>query len=238
MIKIMTDKTKLKEILKELIKPKKYEVGFVEARRVVDDGLAIIGLNATDILGFAKEANETRARRSKGAQAWFKRMYEDGWRFPGQFEYEGILHAGFILMERELPNKRLEELIETLDDETVVRTGSAMELDRGPELPKIVEINPDAIQPLPDVFKKERMEITHNALKEMGYKEEEITEYIVPKAVKEPKEGFEDELSDLITEYQTQVPTDEEQFFKDTGKNAVWRGKETKAFKSWKENRD
>ena len=83
----MITKEKLKELLKEINRPKKYEIGFVDARRIISDGLSIIGLDATDILGFAKEANETRVRRVKGAQAWFKRMYQDGWRFGGAFEY-------------------------------------------------------------------------------------------------------------------------------------------------------
>ena len=91
-------KTKLKEILKELSKPKKYEPGFVDARRIISDGLSIIGMDSTDILGFAKEANENRARRVKGAQAWYKKMYQDGWRFVGAFEYEGLTYNGFVVM--------------------------------------------------------------------------------------------------------------------------------------------
>jgi len=105
----------LKEILKEMAKPRKWEVGFVEARRTINDGLIILGMNATDILGFAKEENETKVRRTRGSQAWYKKMYEDGWRYAGNFEYEGLLHKGFVVMEREIPNKRLEQLIEQLN---------------------------------------------------------------------------------------------------------------------------
>ncbi len=236
----MISKEKLKELLKELSRPKKYEVGFADARRIVSDGLAIIGLDASDILGFAKEANKTKTRRTKGAQAWFKRMYEDGWRFPGQFDYEGILYAGFVIMERELPNKKLEELIETITDETVVRTGSAMELDRGPELPRIYG---------PGQFDYGRNKPKENVGEGVGIKDvkiipkpvkemEETKAYIIPEAVKEPKEGFDTEIAKLVEHFQNAGPTDEEQFFKDTGKNAVWRGKETKAFIKWKEPRD
>jgi len=237
---------KLKEIIKELAKPKKFEVGFVDARRIINDGLALIGMNATDILGFVKEANETRVRRVKGAHSWFKKMYEDGWRFAGAFEYEGLLYNGFIIMEREIPNKRLQELIESLSDEKVVRTGSAMELDRGPELPKILskeeyvkfhggkdprfaEINPDKLQTfIPIEKEKDLVRVAPGV-----YQKREDFEKEVEK-VREPKEGFESDISDFIGDAQKEMKSLEEIFFDKTGKNAIWRGKETKAFKDWK----
>ena len=249
----MISNEKLKEILKELSRPKKFEVGFVDARRVISDGLAIIGLDSTDILGFAKEANEVRTRRVKGAQAWFKKMYEDGWRFTGAFEYEGLLYNGFIVMERELPNKRLGELIETLADERVVRTSSALEIDRGPELPKGFRglvAKPGSLEPkeeIPGI--EERMETTHKALKSMGYKEDEITTFQIKiekkgdleKAIlkaREPKEGFDSELTDFIGDAQKEMKTLDTLFFDETGRNAIWKGKETKGFIKWKKDRD
>jgi len=237
----------LKDILKEMAKPPKHEIGFVEARRTINDGLVILGMTATDILGFAKEANETKARRSRGSQAWFKKMYEDGWRYAGNFEYEGLLHKGFVVMERELPNKRLEQLIENLTEEKVIRTSSALEIDRGPELPGIVAV-PGSLKSVKPI--EERMETTHKALKKMGYKEDEISEYYTPEVlpikipikliekVKEPKEGFEPDIADFILDAQKGMKSLEEQFFDETGRNAIWRGNETKGFKNWKENRD
>ncbi len=226
----MIDKEKLKQILKELARPPKFEVGFVDARRVISDGLAIIGLDSTDILGFAKEENETIARRTKGAQAWFKRMYEDGWGFKGMFEYEGLrlLYGGFIIMERELPNKRLTELIETLTDEKVVRTSSEIEIDRGPELPELLKeaMSTKAIPYIP-------LEKTPKSPAKIA---EEIADYVVPKTIKEPVKGFQAEIDEVIRNFQNAGPTLEEQFFEDTGKNAVWKGKETKAFIKWKED--
>lgn len=217
----MIDNEKLKEILKELVRPPKFEVGFVDARRIISDGLSIIGLDSTDILGFAKDANETRERRVKGAQAWYKRMYEDGWKFAGAFEYEGLLYNGFVVMERELPNKRLGELIETLTDERVVRTGSAMELDRGPDLPGLVAV-PGSLKP--KIEEKQEVPVHYP--------------YDVIKEVKEPKEGFEDEIVDFIVNSQKGMKSLEELFFDETGKNAIWKGKETKGFKAWKGDRD
>ena len=109
------------ELLMELNKPKKYEVGFVQPNVTVNDGLVMLGLTATDVLGFVRPAEDRRVRRSRGAQAWFKKMYEDGWRFAGNFEYEGLMNNGFVVMERELPNKVLniikEELEALLKDE-------------------------------------------------------------------------------------------------------------------------
>jgi len=52
--------------------------------------------------------------------------------------------------------------------------------------------------------------------------------------VKEPREGFESEINDFIEDAQKEMKNWEEIFFDETGRNAVWRGKETKAFKIWK----
>jgi len=235
----------LKEILKEMAKPPKHEVGFVEARRTINDGLVILGMTATDILGFAKEANETRARRSRGSQAWFKKMYEDGWRYAGNFEYEGLLHAGFIIMERELPNKRLEQLIESLskeDKDPFQIDTPILGIDKGPELPGRITLKDGVVQP------KEKTEL--EIIKKKAEKFDSLKEYYTPKVppikipykliekVKEPKEGFEPDIDALIGESQKGMKSLEELFFDETGRNAIWRGNETKGFKNWKENRD
>ncbi|KKM75146.1 hypothetical protein LCGC14_1393140, partial [marine sediment metagenome] len=106
---------KLLEFFMELAKPKKYEVGYADGIRIVQDGLSILGLDASDILGFTKPANERSIRRLRGTQAWFKKMYEDGWRYTGTFEYEGLPYNGFVVMERELPNKTLDAIRDEIE---------------------------------------------------------------------------------------------------------------------------
>jgi len=218
----------LKEILKEMAKPRKWEVGFVEARRTINDGLIILGMNATDILGFAKEENETKVRRTRGSQAWYKKMYEDGWRYAGNFEYEGLLHKGFVVMEREIPNKRLEQLIEQLIvEEIVIRPDDPMLfIDKGPDISLVTK----------DTVKSERIGAVRKAyLKELEKsKLNPVVAPVIPKFVKEPREGFESEINDFIEDAQKEMKNWEEIFFDETGRNAVWRGKETKAFKIWK----
>ena len=226
----------LKEILKEMAKPPKHEVGFVEARRTINDGLVILGMTATDILGFAKEANETRARRSRGSQAWFKKMYEDGWRYAGNFEYEGLLHAGFIIMEREVPNKRLEQLIESLskeDKDPFQIDTPILGIDKGPELPGRITLKDGVVQPKIQIT-REISTPFKNVGEGVGIKDVKI----IPKEILEPKEGFEPDIDALIGESQKGMKSLEELFFDGTGKNAIWRGKETKAFAQWKQDRD
>ena len=233
-------KEKLVELLSELSKPKKYEVGYVQPNRTVNDGLNMIGVNANDILGFARTTEDRRVRRSRGAQAWFKKMYEDGWRYAGNFEYEGLLNNGFVVMERELPNKVLDAIREEL--EILIRDEEGEKYKHVPS-PEILRGLP-GMTAVPGSLREgkievkpveERMETTRKALKKMGYKEEEITTYILPKLVKEPKEGFQDEGDEFIQGSAEDLKTLEQSYFDETGKKAIWRGKETKAFKSWKE---
>ena len=212
---------KLLEFFMELAKPKKYEVGYADGIRIVQDGLSILGLDASDILGFTKPANERSIRRLRGTQAWFKKMYEDGWRYTGTFEYEGLPYNGFVVMERELPNKTLDAIREEIEailkeDEhskyihvpkaippefrgMIAKTGSLRE-------------SPDDLHPYPTV--------------------EELNKGI--EKVREPKEGFESDVNLFMIESTKEMKTLEEIFFDETGKNAVWHGKETKAFREWK----
>lgn len=229
-------KEKLLEFLVELGKPKKYEAGYADGSRIIQDGLRILGMDANDILGFTKAPNEIRIRKVRGSQAWFNSMYANGWRYAAKFEYEGLSHNGFYIMYRELPNLTLNAIREELEV-----------MLRDDEREKYIHVpNPEILRgsEIPPI--EERMETTHKALKAMGYKEEEIVEQKfknemigpVYKAVKEPREGFESDVSNFMLDAQKEMKTDEELFFGETGKKAVWHGKETKAFKLWKEGLD
>lgn len=236
-------KEKLLELLMELSKAKKREVGFVEAKTIVRDGLSILGLDANDILGFAKAPNERKIRRVRGSQAWFKKMYESGWKYAGNFEYEGLINNGFIVMERELPNLTLNAIREELEAVLKEDEDSYIHIP-GPEfrgLPGMIAVPgslktvkgsfvskdiPDSVKAVRDPYLKEIMKIVGKDRK------------IIPKAVKEPKEGFESEVNDFMIDAKTEMKTLEELFFEGTGKNAVWRGNETKAFKEWKKDLD
>ena len=229
-------KEKLVEFLVELGKPKRYEVGFVQGNKVINDGLNALGLNAIDILGFAKSANDNRVRKSRGAHAWFKKMYEDGWKYAGNFEQEGLLTNGFIVMEKELPNKTLNIIREELD--VMLRDGTEYVPTRkisisAEDVPKeLMEMREKYIHKITEpITQNDQEKITIDALKSMGYKDEEIS---ITK-IRKPKEGFESDVNDFIIDSQKEPKSDEELFHEETGKNAVWRGKETKAFKSWKE---
>jgi len=216
-------KGKLLEFLMESSKPKKYEVGFVQGNRIVNDGLVILGMNATDILGFAKPENERRIRKVRGVQAWFKNMYENGWRYNGTFEQEGLLNNGFVVMERELPNKVLDAIREELEI-----------LLRNDEGEKYIHVpNPDILKGMGNIRSLPK------SLEEMkpmsGYVGDDMlrAEGKIPKAVKEPREGFESDVNDFMLDAKKEMKTAEELFFDETGKNAIWRGKETIAFKEW-----
>ena len=236
-------KEKLVEFLMELSKPKKYEIGFVQGNKVINDGLVSLGMTATDILGFAKPENDRRIRKTRGAQAWFKNMYENGWRYAGTLEQEGLLNNGFIIMEKEIPNKVLnairEELEILLRDEYKHISNPDMTVNALKSMGykeneiTITEINPDALQPLPAPF---QIKIEKKALeaKKRVLESKELEEFIIPKTVSEPKEGFDSEVTDFIIEAQKETKTLEESFFEETGKNAIWHGKETKNFKAWK----
>lgn len=198
----------------ELSKPKKFEIGFVQGNKIINDGLVTLGMNATDILGFAKPANERRIRKVRGAQAWFKNMYKNGWKYAGSFEQEGLLNNGFVVMERELPNKVLDAIREELqillrEDVLIVTPDAPMSF-----IPKIVEINPDKLQTV--TFEKPG-DLRKAILK-----------------AREPIEGFESDVNDFMIDAKKEMKTLEESFFEETGKKAIWRGKETIAFKSWK----
>ncbi|KKL91477.1 hypothetical protein LCGC14_1894320 [marine sediment metagenome] len=242
-------KEKLLELLMELSKAKKREVGFVEAKTIVRDGLSILGLDANDILGFAKAPNERKIRRVRGSQAWFKKMYEGGWKYAGNFEYEGLINNGFIVMERELPNLTLNAIREELeailkeDEESYIHVPNPDLMRIAPgfyqkkeSLPGMIAVPgslkivskdiPDSVKAVRDPYLKEIMKIVGEDVK------------IIPKAVKEPKEGFESEVNDFMIDAKTEMKTLEELFFEGTGKNAVWRGNETKAFKEWKKDLD
>ena len=217
-------KEKLVEFLVELGKPKHYQVGFVQGNRVINDGLNILGLTPIDILGFAKSANDSRVRKSKGAQAWFKKMYEDGWKYVANFEQEGLLTNGFVVMEKELPNKTLniirEELEALLRDET--EFVPIRKISISPEdVPKeLMEMREEYIHKIKDprIISQEDYDNFHKKLK--------------------PIEGFDNEVNDFIIDSQKEKKTYEEVYFEETGKNAVWRGKLTKAFKLWLEGLD
>jgi len=252
-------KEKLVEFLIELGKPKRYEVGFVQGNRVINDGLNILGLNAIDILGFAKSANKSRSRKSKGSQAWFKKMYEDGWRYVANFEQEGLLTNGFVVMERELPNETLniirEEFETLLRDEkkiSIVAKDIPKELMEMREeyIHKIVEINPDKSPTVtfedkpfdfgrdvkkPKVISQEDYEKFHGGKDPRVVSQEDYEKF---HKKLEPKEGFDSEVNDFIIDSQKEKKTYEELFFEETGKNAVWRGKNTIAFKKWLEGLD
>lgn len=229
-------KEKLLEFLSESSKPKKFEVGFVQGNRTINDGLVILGMNATDILGFAKPANERRTRKVKGAQAWFKKMYEDGWRYKGTFEQEGLLHNGFVVMERELPNKVLDAIREEL--EVILKEDEGAKYIHVPD-PGIVEMTIDKLQKLMPV--RQDYDITGGYAEGFRKAEEKLKlekRGDLEKAIlktREPREGFESDVNDFMIGAKKEMKTLEESFFEETGKNAVWRGKETIAFKSWKE---
>ena len=211
---------KLLEFFMEIAKPKKFEAGYVEAKLIVRDGLAILGLDATDILGFVKAPNERAIRRVRGAQAWFKKMYEGGWKYAGNFEYEGLLNNGFVIMERELPNKTLDairdeiEVILKEDESKYIHVPKAIPPEFRGMIAKTGSLreSPDDLHPYPTV--------------------EELNKGI--EKVREPKEGFESDVNNFMLEATKEMKTLEEIFFDETGKNAVWHGKETKTFKQWK----
>lgn len=216
-------KEKLLEFLIESNKAKKREPGFVEAKTIVSEGLTILGLDANDILGFVKAPNERKIRRVRGAQAWFKKMYESGWKYAGNFEYGGLLNNGFVVMERELPNITLNAIREEL--EAIIKNDEGSQYIHVPD-PEILRGGPmkltaqiDSV--VPQKFKDEMIGPVYKSK--------------IPKAVKEPREGFESEVNDFLLDSQKEMKTDEILFFEETGKNAVWHGKPTKAFKEWKE---
>jgi len=232
---------KLLEFLVESNKPKKYEVGYVEAKTIVSDGLSILGLDANDILGFAKAPNEVRIRRVRGSQAWFKKMYENGWKYAGNFEYAGLLNNGYVVMERELPNPVLDAIREEL--EAIFREDEGSKyihvpnplMDRGE--PKVYGPGPDGGYMNRDVIvvpeSPEDLQPYPIKLRKNVDLEETIKKAI--KKAREPKEGFESEVNDFMINAKTEMKSDEQLFFEETGKNAVWHGKSTKAFKEWKE---
>jgi len=260
-------KEKLLEFLIESNKAKKREVGFVEARTIISEGMTIIGLDANDILGFVKAPNERKIRRVRGSQAWFKKMYSNGWKYAGNFEYEGLINNGFVVMERELPNPVLDVIREEL--EAIIKEDEGSKyihvpnplMDRGE--PKIYgpgpdggymnRESPDDSHPYPTDMKliskdmPDRVrEIRNSYLEKIAGGRENFVERIgdeeislikVSKA-REPKEGFESEVNDFMINAKTEMKSDEQLFFEETGKNAVWHGKSTKAFKLWKENLD
>lgn len=237
-------KEKLVEFLMELAKPRRFEVAYADGNTIVQEGLTILGLDASDILGFAKPSNEIRIRQVRGSQAWFKNMYSMGWRYVAKFEYEGLSHNGFFVMERELQNKTLDiirEEIEVLlkEDDTYYQAQIDPESLRGsPYIPLADKPKGLAQKKITLTEKGKR---TVEALKSMGYKADEINtfpsqvdlEKVINK-VREPKEGFESEINDFMIESKKELKTEEELFFDATGKNAVWHGKETKTFKEWK----
>lgn len=238
-------KEKLVEFLIEVSKPKKYEVGFVQGNRIINDGLVILGMNATDILGFAKPANERRMRKVKGAQAWFKKMYDNGWRYAGNFEQEGLLSNGFVIMERELPNKTFDAIRKELeillrDNKNEINTENlTFYTDEGAKRVAVIEK-----EQIDDYFKN--LKPIPESLKEFkpmsGYVGDDMlraegklpSRYAKLEGVKKPREGFESEVNDFIIDAQKEQKTSEQLFFEETGGNAIWRGKETKAFKEWK----
>lgn len=246
---------KLIEFLIELGKPRKYEAGYVQANKIVNDGLNILGMNASDILGFAKSDNDRRVRRVRGSQAFFKNMYDKGWRYAGNFEYEGLLNNGFVVMERELPNKTLDairEELEVLLRDKGTHTKPNIDIDQFTTLKDtaiklpIVEISTDALHPYPTKLvkvEKESPNVTFDkpigkaiktyTITEKGKKALELIDEL--DKAREPKEGFESDVNDFMLESKKEMKTLEEIFFDETGKNAMWHGKETKNFKSWKE---
>lgn len=223
---------KLLEFLVESNKAKKREIGFAEAKTIISVGLGILGMDANDILGFVKSPNERKIRRVRGSQAWFRKMYNEGWKYAGNFEYEGLLNNGFVVMERELPNPILDAIKDELNA-----------LLKDDESSKYIHIpDPEKLRGSPEIQNiEERMDNTHKSLKAMGYKEDEIKTYhhpTIPTSVKEPKEGFESDVNDFMIDAKKEMKTDEQLFFDETGKQAIWHGKPTKAFKEWKEGLD
>ena len=224
-------KEKLVEFLIELGKPKRYEVGYVQGNKIINDGLSVLGLNAMDILGFSKSASDNRVRKTKGAQAWFKKMYESGWKYVANFEQEGLLTNGFAVMERELPNETLNVIKQEL--EALLKDGT--------EFVPIKKISIVA-KDIPEDLMKMREEYIHKIkTKPMsGYVGEDMlrAEGKIPKTIKEPREGFDSEVNDFIIDSQKEPKSYEDIFFEQTGKNAVWHGKQTIAFKKWLEGLD
>ena len=222
---------KIAEMLIELGKPLKREVGFVEAKRIISDGLALIGLDANDILGFVKAPNEIKIRKVRGSQAWFKKMYEDGWKYAGNFEYEGLINNGYVVMEREIPNKVLDAIREELEfllkDDSVERHKDSDSVLRAEGKLKLINSDVESVVP-------KGLDEKLEAIKKFGAKVVYAKPPLIPKAVKEPREGFEPDIENFMIEAQKDLKTEEEQFFEATGKNAVWHGKETKAFTEWK----
>ncbi len=232
---------KLLEFLIELGKPRKYEAGYVQANKIVNDGLNILGMNASDILGFAKSDSDRRIRRVRGAQAFFKNMYDNGWRYAGNFEYEGLLNNGFVVMERELPNKTLDairEELEVLLRDKGTHTKPNIDIDQF----TILKDTPDALHPYPTKLvkvEKESPTVTFDKDIPYSYQDKVSVPYKTPeliKKIKESKEGFESDVNDFMLESKKEMRNLEEIFFDETGKNAMWHGKETKNFKSWKES--
>lgn len=234
-------KEKLLEFLVELGKPKKYEVGYADGSRIISDGLRILGMDANDILGFTKAPDEIRIRKVRGSQAWFNSMYANGWRYSAKFEYEGLSHNGFYIMYRELPNLTLNAIREEL--EVMLRDDEGERYKHTPN-PEILRggpmlINSDVESVVPKGLAKKKITLTEKGRKvkeavDRAMKGEDII-FDVPKAVKEPREGFESDVSDFMLDAKKEMKTEEELFFEGTGKKAVWHGKETKAFKLWKE---
>lgn len=236
-------KEKLVEFLVELGKPKRYEVGFVQGNIVINNGLNILGLNAIDILGFAKSANDSRIRKSKGAQAWFKKMYEDGWKYVANFEQEGLLTNGFIVMEKELPNKILDVIREELEallrsDKDILQTSPLSPMTFIPKTERkisiVAEDVPKELMEMREEYIHKIVEVNPDKLQTVTFEKPGDLRKAILKT-REPREGFNSEVNDFIIDAQKEKKTKEVLFFEETGKNAIWRGKETKAFKSWKE---
>ena len=251
---------KLIEFFMELAKPKKYEAGYVTAGRIITEGSRILGMNANDILGFTKSDSERRIRRVRGAEAWFKDMYNKGWRYAGNFEYEGLLNRGFVVMEKELPNKVLEAIRDELkfilkeDDSKykhpvdpeklrglpgIIAVPGSLKTTKPREDIDITKATPDDIAKLLKEAMSEKSTPYVSLDVPYSYQDKVSVPYKTPeliKKIKEGKEGFESDINDFMIESQKEMKTLEELFFEDTGKNAVWHGKETKAYKGWKEN--
>ncbi len=248
---------KLIELIMESANPKKYEVAYAAGSTIIQEGLRILGIDASDILGFAKPENEIRIRKLRGSQAWFNTMYASGWRYVAKFEYEGLPHNGLFIMQRELPNLTLKAIKEELDvlirsqDEgsRYIHVPNPEILRGGPEL-----INSDVESVVPQLYKDEAIGEVYKAKKGLAKKKITLTEkgreakevidqmikegQILPTAVREPREGFESDVNDFMLDAQKEMKTDAQLFFEETGKKAIWKGKETKAFKTWKEGLD
>ena len=207
-------------ILNALAEPRKYEIAFINGYEAIDEGLLLTNLSPANKLGLKKAEKSLKQRRTTAIEEWLKYKARQGWFFDGQVEIEGLTDNGFIQMKRELPNEKLLALLNLRAKKTNVNKIVIPKEDMIIE--KISEIAGED-------YNYSGVEFDDMVMNEV----EEIPEELIQQAISSKqtlKQTLEKGLSNIVDE------TLMEQFERETGKNAMYRGKITKGYLEWKKN--